>query len=242
MKKFNISDLTRTVSKLAGVINRHVGSNGTAHLAVTENDNGFMTYMDKRKINKFGNEAEPTTITNLLELPVGRWYGRSFSNCPVTTGEELYVEVKKSQSTKMFIVNDTSRGKSYTRYLYGDNLDSGWFDGKWLNIPLAEGLTGFAIIRKMKLPTGVIVDLKFRISSTSNLHEKVILTIPFQYKQTHEIPIYHTIPCKADDNLSWRSCLMSIAGSSGDDVRVYATTTTKVTDVSGNILFLRDIN
>ena len=242
MKEFNISDLTRTISKLIGVVTRHVGSNGTAHLAVTENDNGFMTYMDKRKINKFGNEAEPTTITNLLELPVGRWYGRSFSNCPVTTGEELYVEVKKSQSTKMFIVNDTARGKSYTRYLYGNDLDSGWFDGKWLNIPLAEGLTGYAIIRKMKLSPGVIVDLKFHISSSSNLHEKVIITIPFQYKQAHETMIYHTIPCIADDNLSWSSCLMSIAGSAGNDVRVYATETSKVTDVSGDILFLRDIN
>lgn len=241
MKEFNISDLTRTISKLVGVVNRHVGSNGDAHLAVTENDNGFMTYMDKRKINKFGNEAEPTTIKNLLELPIGRWYGRSFSNCPVKTGEELYVEVKKSQSTKMFIVNDTSRGKSYTRYLYGDNLDSGWYDGTWLNIPLAEGLSGYAIIRKMKLPTGVIVDLKFDISSSSNLNEKVVITLPYPYLQTHENPLYHTVPCTGEDN-KWSSCLMKIAGSAGNDIKVYSTATSQVTKVSGNILYLRDVN
>lgn len=242
MKKFNISDLTRTVSKLAGVMNRHVGSNGAAHLAVTENDNGFMTYMDKRKINKFGNEAEPTTITNLLELPVGRWYGRSFSNSPINTGEELYVEVKKSQTTKMFMVYDNARGKSYTRYLYGSTSDSGWFDGTWLNIPLANGLTGYAIIRKMKLPTGVIVDLKFDIFSSSNLHEKVIITLPAQYRQTHENPLHHTIPCKYDENTYWSSCLMRIASSAGNDIKVYATATSKITNVSGNILFIRDIN
>ena len=142
----------------------------------------------------------------------------------------------------MFMVYDTARGKSYTRYLYGNDLDSGWFGGTWVNIPLADGLTGYAIIRKMKLPTGVIVDLKFDISSSSNLHNKVIITLPSTYQQTHENPLYHTIPCKSDDNPNWSSCLIRTAGSAGNDIKAYATATSKVNTVSGNILFIRDIN
>lgn len=117
--------LVKFVKKIYTSLKNHIGSGDDAHLTATKQNNGFMSYEDKIKVD--GASIILDKGTDILTLKTGFYSGFNLVNSPTTTGEFLQIVVLESTDANFVItgrkqiwVTRTYRGETYYRTTHTD--------------------------------------------------------------------------------------------------------------------------
>lgn len=124
--------LTQTLNKGLARLESHIGGNGNAHLAATEEMSGFMSGADKRIVDAFGREPKVISDgTDIFNLQPG--YYMSMTGKLLSLPDEAiegtnYIEVSSEKTNpdygKITLYNLTTE-KVFHAY------KQGWNQGKW---------------------------------------------------------------------------------------------------------------
>lgn len=119
-------NLDQAIAEISRGLKRHIGSNGTAHLPVSEDQSGFMTpelLVEHNTVFKKRTNIGDSAGTDILTLPVGNYAGSYWINHPSsakatdinTTYAYVSVIPSSTDSRRFIVLVEAASGRIWTR-------------------------------------------------------------------------------------------------------------------------------
>lgn len=229
-------------------IDSHIGrrgNNGVIHPVATFETDGFLSHLDKRDIDFKCNYAKTVeqksdgSNISVLELGIGLWIGRNFSDRPVGVDDSFcLVEVKGASQGKIKQITFywLTAYKKYVRSVY-KSIDSNWFNNEWESIQLLNEHVGFAYIRRERVNSLTLVEINFSVTHPENIGSRPIFKLPVGYSNTSSRPQNVTAIGQLIDTNENKPITCVI--NSNSEIIAYRSPTDVITKVAGTTLFLR---
>lgn len=121
IKKLN---LDKTIFEIKRKLKAHIGSNGNAHLPVSDDVNGFMTSKEHKQLEQIFENRKFIDGANIYTLPNGAYAGINMLNHPIypdgvtSAGWYCFIDVTSSiegNGRKLITVHDSINGARYHR-------------------------------------------------------------------------------------------------------------------------------
>lgn len=244
----NFEDLVNAVRKNQALIESHIGRRGNKNevhgLATFEMD-GFMSSDDKVSVDFKGKYAttvsmDPSQTQDVLTLGIGLYIGRYFTNLPSGVDDSLKlirISGAGQGAYKVIELYWITANKKYTRMVY-NTIDSGWYDGQWINLELKNGYTGYAMARRDRLGVHTLVELVFELEKSDGIEAVPFTTLGVGYSSTIGKHLDYIVVGTVTGQTVTNPLTLKIANNS--DVILYRQTTDTTYDkASGHIMFLR---
>lgn len=235
----NLQKMFDIIRKTNSLINTHVGSNGDAHLPASEDQNGFMSTVDKFQINRNGMYARGQSgdvAKDIMALDYGFYAGKNWLNAPVQVDDTTaLIEIKGNSGFKAIKYYWVAGGKTYNRYVYG-SLDTGWENTDWIDVAPINGFTGSIKSRRIKTNTTNLIEVRIDVNCSLTSHGVVQLAaLPANYQNATGLSLYQTMPAQiANDNIT-----VNVAINSGNKINVFRndSRTEAITKIFGTFFF-----
>lgn len=241
--------LINAVRKLEGTVQSHIGrrgNNNQVHALATFETDGFLSHFDKQTIDFKGRYAQTVAMDSeepqdILKLGIGLFIGRYFTNLPEGVDDSLKiisVTGAGQGSYKVIKLYWISANKEYTRMLYTNTIDSGWYDGNFTNVELLNGYQGTLLVRRERLHTLTCVEVIFEITRAEGIASVPFAKLGEGYSNTSNIPITgQAFGTVTDSTLT--APLTFILARNGEMTLFRQTTTQTYNRATGHLMFFR---
>lgn len=186
MNKITLKTVAESQRKLIALVMEHNGSNGTAHLAATQDQAGFESATDKMLIETRGNQAAGLDANKsydiLKDLGFGLYFGNNFKNAPMSVNNSCLVRISGWRDFKHIEFTQLNAGLTWTRDIYTDAYDSGWTQNTWVKIVPINGFSGRIAISRLREASHSLIDIRVDITGNYERGGPVdIGTLPSSY-------------------------------------------------------------
>lgn len=235
-------DILQTVNKGLARIEAHIGANGDAHLAATQDSAGFMSADDKGNLDMRCRYAMTKgDKSDVLAIEAGIFVGRDWVNRPSAVDDSLcLVEVTGASHGQYKHIDFywLSAGKHYWRDVY-TNLDTSWIDGSWTDLTLNTGWAGYARVKLERLGASTLVEIKYEANKSSDIESgDVFATLGIGNSLTEAKPLYTTATAVVKGTTQTTLCSVVIQGTKA--LTIYRTNQNQsITGVMGHIIYTR---